>query len=79
MADTKLIRTNIRRMIEGGASDDEIQEYMTMEGVTPEGLRAANASQSTSSAWDAPTRFMRRLNDNLLLGLNDELQAGPRS
>ena len=54
MADAAIVRKNVRRMIEGGAPESEIQEYMAMEGATPEFLRNAGKKTSQSSSVADP-------------------------
>ena len=45
MADIPKVKRNIQRMIDGGASEAEIDQYVASEGTTPEELRAAPAKQ----------------------------------
>jgi hypothetical protein len=77
MADLSLVRRNIRRMVDGNASDSEISDYLKMEGVTPDALRSAGKPEA--SAWDAPNRFMRRFNDTLMFGFGDEYTAAAKT
>lgn len=80
MADIPKVKRNIQRMIDGGASEAEIDQYLAGEGVTPEQLRApapAAAPQGGGSSFggslDAAARGVAQ---GATFGFADELTAG---
>lgn len=52
MADPALVKRNIKKMLDQGASEAEVDQYVSEEGMTPEQLRAAPVSQRGS--WVDP-------------------------
>jgi hypothetical protein len=67
--DIKKIKRNVRRMMEGGAADAEIDSYLSDENVTAEMLRTSPVAGPNDITTDTPQvqaydpTFMERLND----------------
>src|SRR3989304_2300518 len=58
MPDYNQVKTNVRKMIEGGAKEEQIDAYLAREGVTPDDLKAApKAAASSPKRFPLPEEF----------------------
>lgn len=81
MADIPRIKTNIRKMIDGGAQEAEIDQYLAIEGVTPDDLSQKYGldSQPEKSTLGAVADYARgtqeKVSEGITFGLVDEARA----
>lgn len=84
MADYSRVKANVSKMIDGGAHEDEIDEYLGSEGVTADQLRDASKTTlqmvADSSAGDIVQSAGAGLTRGVagLLGLPGEISRGVR-
>lgn len=73
MTDLARIKNNVRKMVEQNAPQEDIEGYISSEGVTVEQIRDFKGSNGVGSTVD---NFMRGVADTLSFGLSDEISAG---
>lgn len=82
MADIQRIKGNIKKMIDGGAQEAEIDQYIASEGVSVDDLKSnyglddAQKPSFMESAMDTVGGGARRFLDGAFLGWGDELHGG---
>ena len=78
MADIPKVQRNIRRMIDGGASEQEIDAYLQHEGVSIEELQGPAAPQAMPREPSQAGSFLDPLMQGVTLGAADEIRGGLR-
>ncbi|WP_319499341.1 hypothetical protein [uncultured Cohaesibacter sp.] len=79
MVDLAKVKRNVKRMVDQGAPESEIDEYISTEGTTIDAVRAApltSAKGVGSAVGDFFKHTATNALDTLSLGWNDEAAAG---
>lgn len=85
MPDIAKVKRNVKRMVDGGASEQEIDGYLGTEGVSAEQLRAPALPQPTQAAPVASPQSQSGswldpfVGQGILMGAGDEMKAGVRA